>query len=127
MSGYVGKWNCTFHSGSQRLSFTATFAYTLGNNWMREIDSWPGGGDEGMYTYDASTRTWTSVVLDSGRGTTIFQAKETGTSTLVYHSVYPDTTMRLTIDRTSSKEYLVHFKQSKHGTVVQTNDTCARV
>lgn len=108
LDSLVGKWTCTYHVGSQQSSFSAAFAFTQDGNWLRETDSWPGGGDEGLITYVPTTRTWTTLVADSGRGATVFKAKETGSSTLVYHSIYPDSTLTVTYSYLSTTRYDVH-------------------
>ena len=104
----VGKWNCTYDSGSQQSSYSASFAFTQGGKWLRETDAWPGGGDEALMTYVPATRTWITMVADSGRGATTFQAKETGTTTLVYHSVYPNSAMTVTYRFVSATRFDVH-------------------
>ncbi len=109
LDSLVGKWTCTYHVGSQASSFAASFAFTQNKNWLRETDTWPGGGDEGLLTYVPATRTWTTLVADSGRGTTVFEAKDSGTSTLVYHSVYPNSaSMTVTYHFVNAKRYDVH-------------------
>lgn len=121
----VGNWTCTYRTGSQQSSFSASFAFTQDGNWLRETDAWPGGGDEGLITYAPATRTWTTMVADSGRGATILQAKDTGTSTLDYHSVFPDRTMTVTYQFVSAERYLVHAAiAGAHPTT--SADTCTK-
>jgi hypothetical protein len=108
LDGLVGKWTCTFASGAQKSTYSASFEFTQHGNWLRETDTWPGGGDEGLITYVPSTHLWTTVVADSGRGTTVFQAKETGSPTLVYHSLYPNNGMTVTYHYLSATRFDAH-------------------
>jgi hypothetical protein len=122
----IGSWTCTYTMGTQTSSYNATMSWAVGENWIHEHDTWTGGGDEGYYTYDPHKRQWTSTVLDSGRGTTVFVAGDSGNSRIVYHSVYPDTSMTDTIDRISPAKFTVHFSQTAGGKTTRSSDVCTK-
>ena len=123
----VGNWSCSYRIGAQRLSYQASFVYDMGNNWLRESDSWPGGGsDEAFITYDSKTRQWTQVVMENERTTTVFSAKGAGLSHIVYHSVFPKPGMTLTFDRVTHTRYTLHFQQINNGTTTTSSDTCTK-
>lgn len=123
----VGTWNCTYRAGKVQAKYTATFAYDMSGNWMRERDSWAGGGgDQAMFTYEPKRRNWTAVVTERERTTTIFRAGGANLSHLVYRSVYPDASMTDIFDRASSTQYTLHFTQTTGGRTVRSNDTCVK-
>ncbi|MGB8907134.1 MAG: hypothetical protein WCC84_00110 [Candidatus Cybelea sp.] len=122
----VGSWNCTYQMGKASLSYHATYAYDMKDNWMSERDAWKGGGgDQGMFTYDPK-RGWTIVVLEQDRTTTIFHATGKNAGHVAYHSVYPDASMTDVFDRVSSTRYTLHFKQKANGKTVTSTDTCVK-
>jgi hypothetical protein len=122
----IGSWTCSYTSGTQTSSYAATMSWAPGANWIRERDTWPGGGDEALYTYNPNKRQWTSVVVDSGRGTTLFVANNTGGTHIAYRSVYPDASMTDTIDRISPTKYTVHFMQTVGGKTIRSADVCTK-
>ncbi|MFY9664425.1 MAG: hypothetical protein WAL67_14280 [Candidatus Cybelea sp.] len=122
----VGSWNCTYQAGKASLSYHATYAYDMKDNWLSERDGWKGGGaDAGMFTYDPK-RGWTAVVIEPERTTTIFHATGANASHIVYHSLYPDASMTEAFDRVSSTRYTLHFKQKANGKTVTSIDTCVK-
>ena len=124
----VGTWHCTYHAGSQRIGYTATYAYDMGTNWMRESDSWKGGGqDESLLTYDPKMHAWTAVVMESQRATTLFRAKGDDSAHLTYRSVYPSSSFTNVFDRESQREYTLHFSGKINGRQVSSFDTCTKV
>jgi hypothetical protein len=124
----VGNWTCTYEvKGSPTATYAARYAYDLGGNWLRETDSWNGGGgDFGFFTYEPKTREWTSTVVDSGRGTTVFRARDDGTDRKAWHSVYPDTSMSLTLNKVSETEYTLSFTQTVNGKTNVSFDRCKK-
>jgi opacity protein-like surface antigen len=123
----VGTWNCTYNAGKTHVTYRATFAYDLGNNWMRESDSWTGGGgDLGMFTYEPQRHNWTAVVMENERTTTIFRAKGSNASYILYRSVYPDSSMTDLFERTSPTRYTLHFTQNAGGKTMKSNDVCVK-
>ena len=40
----VGTWNCTYQMGKASVSYHATYAYDMKDNWMSERDAVKGGG-----------------------------------------------------------------------------------
>jgi hypothetical protein len=124
----VGSWTCTYEvKGTPTATYAAKYDYALGNAWLRETDSWKGGGgDFGFFTYDPKTREWTSTVVDSGRGTTVFRAHDDGTDRKAWHSVYPDTSMTLTQNKVSATEYTLSFAQTMNGKTNVSFDRCKK-
>jgi len=123
----VGTWTCTYASGAMHQTYTATYAYDMGGNWLSERDSGSGGfSDLGMFTNDPRGHEWTFVVLDSGRNTTIFKAKDTGGDRPVWHSVFPDSSMTETFDKVSPTKYTTNFVQTAKGKTVRSSDTCVK-
>jgi hypothetical protein len=104
LSYLVGTWNCTYDAGSQKVTFTATYAYAMDNNWMRERDAWAGGGgEEGLLTYDLKAGEWTMVVMENDRTTTIFRGKGNADGThIAYRGVYPNNAFAEDFDRISA-------------------------
>lgn len=123
----AGSWNCTYHSGKTHLNYKAVFSYDMDGNWMTERDAWAGGGgDQGMFTYEPKRRSWSAVVLEPDRTTTLFRG--TGSPNhVVYRSVYPDASMVELFDRVSPTRYTLHFTQSARGKRVESTDTCKKV
>jgi hypothetical protein len=122
----VGTWNCTYQAGRASLSYHATYAYDMKDNWMSERDVWKGGGaDQGMFTFDPK-RGWTAVVILPDRTTTIFHATGKNGGHIVYHSVYPNASMTDLFDRVSSTRYTLHFKQKTNGKTMTSTDTCVK-
>jgi hypothetical protein len=123
----VGTWNCTFQSGKTHVSYKATYSNEMGGNWLRETDSWTGGGsDLGMITYEPKRHGWTAVILLSDRTTTLFRAAGSNPNHVSYRSVYPDASMTELFDRTSPTRYTLHYMQSAGGKTTKSTDVCVR-
>jgi hypothetical protein len=123
----VGTWNCTYEAGKTHVTYKAVFAYDLSNNWMRESDSWTGGGgDMGMFTYEPKRHGWTAVVVENQRTTTVFRSNGGNANHIVYHSVYPNASMTDVFDRTSPTRYTIHFTQSVGSKAMKSTDVCAK-
>jgi hypothetical protein len=122
----VGTWSCSYAAGTTRGRYTAAFSYDMAGNWLREQDSWTGGGgDLGMFTYERG-RGWTVVILEQDRTTTIMRATGDNPSYIVYRSVYPDASMTDVFDRTSPTRYTLNFTQSANGKMVKSIDICVK-
>lgn len=122
----VGTWKCTYQAAKTHLYYKATYSYDLGDNWLRESDSWAGGGsDLGMITYSPKERGWISVVL-FGRTTTVFHASGDNPNRVAYRSAYPDTTMTDLFERISSTRYTLHFAQTAGGKTLKSTDVCVK-
>jgi len=127
LSYLVGSWSCTYNAGTQHMNYTATYAYIMGNNWMREQDAWPGGGsDVGLTTYQPKTNTWTEIVAENERSTTVLRATGNDGGHRVYQSVYPNTPFTLVFDRVSETKYTLHFHGTYGGKMMTSNDTCTK-
>jgi hypothetical protein len=125
LSYLVGTWTCSFDSGKQHATYTAHFSYGTGNSWMREIDSWPGGGgDEALITSDPKSKLWTTSVVEAGT-TTLFVGKG-DPAHVVYHTVYPDANATERLDRVSAKEFTVHFAGMLDGQQMSSSDVCKK-
>jgi hypothetical protein len=123
----IGSWTCSYTLGKQTASYNATMSWALGGSWIRERDTWAGGGgDEGLFTYNPSKRQWTSVVIESNRVPTLFVADDTGSAHVAYRSVYPDASMIDAIDRISPTKYTVHFTQTVGGKTTHSVDVCTK-
>jgi hypothetical protein len=122
----AGTWNCSYDTGKTRITYRATFAYEMGDNWLRESDSWPGGGgDLGMFTYERN-RGWTAVVLESDRHTVIMRATGSDPNHIVYRSDYPDASMTDVFDRISATRFTLHFTQIGNGKAMKSHDICVK-
>ena len=99
MSFMTGTWTCSSTSNGKTQTYTAHWGFALRNTWLRQTDTWQGGGDEAMMTYVPRNREWRWVATESDGGITIFRAPDTGMAHIVYRSVYPDKTMSETYDR----------------------------
>jgi hypothetical protein len=123
----VGTWHCSYNSGKTHGAYTATFDYDLGGNWMRERDSWTGGGgDQGMFTYEPKRRGWTAIVIEEDRTTVVFHGAGNNANSIVYRSVYPDASMTDVFERKSATSYALHFTQSAGGKTTKSTDTCVK-
>jgi hypothetical protein len=123
----VGNWTCTYHLGAAHVTYKATFAYDMGGNWMHERDFWPGGGsDEALVTYEPKQHTWTAVVVENERTTTVFRANDFGAAHIVYQSVYPDASMTEVVDSVSPQRYALRFSRAANGKVMQSFDSCVK-
>ena len=123
----VGTWKCTYDAGKVRATYTATFAYDMNDNWLRERDSWNGGGgDFGLFTYDPKGQVWTELVVEQERTTTLFRGKGSDPNHVVYRSIYPDASMTDIFDRVSPAEYTLHFTQVAAGKTTRSTDTCMK-
>ncbi len=121
----VGTWNCTYEAGKTKVTYKATFSYDMNDNWIRESDSWKGGGNDlGMFTFENGG--WTTVVLEPNRSTTLFRASGKNPNHIVYRSVYPHAGMTDVFDRVSPTRYTLHFKQTAGGKTVESNDVCVK-
>jgi hypothetical protein len=127
LSYLVGSWNCTYNAGAQHIRYTATYAFVMGNNWMRERDAWAGGGsDVGLTTYEPKTNNWTEIVAENERSTTVFRAKGSDVGHRVYQSVFPNALLNLTFDRVSDTKYTLHFHGTYQGKTITSYDTCTK-
>lgn len=123
----VGTWNCTYQAGKTSVNYRATYSYDLGNNWLRENDSWThGGSDLGMITYEPRTRQWVSAVMDDQRSVVVFHAKGSDPSHLVYRSAYPNAGLTNVFDRLSSSLYTLHFSGNVGGRSLKSMDVCKK-
>lgn len=122
----AGNWKCTYDAGKTHVYYKATYSYDLNANWLRESDSWTGGGsDLGMITYEPKAHSWTSVILEN-RTTTVFRASGGNPNRIVYRSVYPTTAMTDVFERTSPTRYTLHFTQSAGGKTMKSTDVCVK-
>ncbi len=127
LHGLVGTWTCTYAIGSQRVTYKASFAYDMRNNWMRERDAWSGGGsDEDLFTYDPKAHAWTAIVVENERNAVVFRAYGSSADHVVYRSVYPDPSMTDVFDRLSPTKYTLHFSQRANGKTTNSSDTCVK-
>lgn len=127
LSYLAGAWKCEYRAGSQHITYTATFAYAMRNNWVHERDALAGGGgDEAWITYEPATRSWIQVVLEPQRSTTLFRAKGDSSAHLVYRSLYPNAGMKSTFDRVSRTRYTLHFSGTIGGHRIVSVDTCTK-
>jgi hypothetical protein len=123
----VGTWHCSYNAGKVHGAYTATFSYDLGGNWMRERDSWTGGGgDQGMFTYEPKRRAWSAVVIEEDRTTVVFRGAGNDANHIVYRSVYPDASMTDIFERRSATSYALHFTQNAGGKTTKSTDTCVK-
>lgn len=123
----IGTWTCSYAAGGQNVTYTATFAYDLGGNWIRERDAWPGGGgDLAFIKYVPKGSYWNTTVLEGDGSTTVFRGSGSGTH-VVYHIVYPTgTNATETFDRVSSTKYATHFSGMLEGQKMSATDTCTK-
>lgn len=122
----VGNWSCTYRAGKAGVTYAAVFSYDMGGNWLRERDSWRGGGsDEGLFTYDRRLRTWTAVIVENERSAVIFRGNG-DPAHITYRSIYPDTTMSETFDRHSTNQYTLHFSRTAGGKTMKSVDVCVK-
>src|SRR5947209_4635337 len=70
----VGSWNCTYRAGTVRFAYRTTYDYDRNGHILRQIASWPGGGDQELTAYNAQSRSWTATVLDGLGNATIMRA-----------------------------------------------------
>ncbi len=121
----VGTWNCTYNAGKVHANYKAIFSYDMSGNWLKESDSWAGGGgDLGMFTYEKGG--WTAVVLERERTTAVFHASGSDSNHVVYRSIYPHAGMTDIFDRVSATRFTLHFKQTAGGKTTSSNDTCVK-
>ena len=118
----VGDWQCTYHTGAQAQTFDASFAFAQNGNWLRETDTWKGGGDQGFITLDTGRHQWTEVVVDSGRGSTILRGADTGAMKLDLRSVFPDSRLHTVISKVDATHFTVAATQAG----VSSNDVCVK-
>ena len=122
----VGTWKCTYRAGSVTLPYEATYASDLDGHALRQVASWAGGGDEELLAYDAQHGGWTAVVFD-GQGTaTTMRASGSDPNHIAYRSVYPDTSIAVTLDKVSATEYTLHGTVRMGGKTITSVDTCLR-
>ena len=123
----VGTWSCSYNAGKNHITYKAVYAYDMANNWMRESDSWAGGGNDlGMLTYDPKHHGWTAVIVEPERSATIFRSDGGDYAHIVYHSMYPDTSMTEVFDRQSQTRYTLHFTQTGRGRTIKSTDLCLK-
>jgi hypothetical protein len=127
LSYLVGTWNCTYNAGGRHIAYTATYAYVMGNNWLRERDSSTGSfNDVGLTTYESKGNTWTEIVAGSDRSTTLFRANGSDGAHRAYRSVYPSALMTLNFDRVSDAKYTLHFTGTYEGKTMTSYDMCTK-
>lgn len=123
----IGTWSCSFTGAGQTASYTATYAYDLGNNWISQRDVWAGGGgDAGYLTYDGKKARWTYAVFESDRTTTIFHAGDDRPSHIVWLSVFPKAGMTDVFDEVSPRKYTLHFSGALGGKQMTSVDVCTK-
>ena len=122
----VGDWRCTYHMAGQAQTFDTSFAFAQSGNWLRETDTWKGGGDQGFITVDATRHQWTEVVVDSGRGTTVLRGPDAGTTKLDLRSVFPDTHLHTVMTRLDSRHFSVAATQAGASGTIASNDMCVK-
>lgn len=121
----VGTWKCTYQAGKTHVYYKAVYSYDLGGNWLRENDSWNGGGtDLGMITYSPKAHGWTEVVMEPERGGYVFHGTGDNPAHIVYRSVYPAADSTDVFERKSQTRYTLHFTQRAGGRTMQSADVC---
>ncbi len=127
MQYLVGSWSCTYEGGSQRIAYQTKYAFDLGGSWLRQRDSFAGGGsEEETLTFDPKHAVWTAVLIESAGTVTVFRATGSDARHIAYRSVYPDKTITEAFDRLSPTRYMLHFAQSTGKTVVKSIGTCLK-
>jgi hypothetical protein len=122
----VGTWKCTYRAGAVRFAYDATYAYDRDGHTLRQVASWPGGGDEELVAYDAQHGRWTAVVLDDQGTATVMRATGSDPNHVAYRSVYPDAGIAVKYDRVSATEYTLHGTVRSGGKTITSVDTCLR-
>jgi hypothetical protein len=122
----AGAWSCSSDFGGQQKTYVARWDYAPGNAWLRETDTWTGGGDVLMLTYVPQNRQWRAVITADDGSITVFEAPGTSTAHIAYRSAYPDATMTETFDRISTNKYATHFVQFVNKKTIRATDTCTR-
>lgn len=122
----VGAWNCTYRAGPTHFAYGATYAYDVDGGILREIASWPGGGDEELLSYDAHQRGWTAIVLDNQGNATLMRATGNDSRHIAYRSIYPDASIAVTFHRITATEYTLHGTVRMGGKTTMSVDTCVR-
>ena len=124
----IGKWSCSFAMGTQRGVYTATYAVALDGAGLLQTDTWTGGGgDAGMYSYDASTHRFNETVVVSSGQTTVFLGTPEGSKQIAYRSVYPDASAREIFQRISDSQYTLDYHQTQHGKTLSSKDICRKI
>jgi hypothetical protein len=121
----VGTWNCTYHAGTARFPYSATYTYDRGGQTLRESATWAGGGDEELLGYDPK-HGWTAVVFEDLGSTTILHGTGSNPNHIAYRSVYPDAGIAETFERLSATEYTLHATARSGGKTVTSFDTCVK-
>ena len=127
MNFMIGTWTCSTDFNGQKQTYKARFDYVLGNSWLRETDTWSGGGDMGMLAYVPQSRKWREVITEPDGSITVFQAPDAGVAHIAYRSVYPDASMSDTYDRVSMRQFTIHFIQSANAKTTRTSDVCTKI
>ena len=123
----IGVWSCTYAGGGQHATYTATYSYDLANNWIRQRDTWAGGGgDVGYLTRDPKGAGWTYAAFEIDRSTTVFRAKDAGAAHIVYRSAYPTTGWTDVFDKVSPTKYTLHFTGVIGGKAMTSADVCTK-
>ena len=122
----VGTWTCVYVGGGQHATYTATYAYDISNNWIRERDVWTGGGGDVAYlTYVPKEKIWTYAAFESDRTTTLFRGSG-DSQHITYRSVYPDGAYTDVFDRVSDKKYTLRFSGTMGGKPMKSVDVCTK-
>ena len=121
----VGTWNCAYSTGGQTSPYTATYAYVMNGNWLRERDVWSGGSVDNLFTYDANRNVFRVAVIKSDRTLQIFEAPASGEDKS-YRSVYPDDSASWSFERLSATHFKQHFEQSGNLAVIRFSDDCRK-
>lgn len=126
LSWMPGDWTCTAAMMGKTQTYKAHFAYGQGGRWMTEDDTWAGGGDRVQFTYVRSKQVWRAVVTESDGNVTVFVAPDTGLAHIAYASVYPDASMRDTLDRVTTRKYTMQFVQKTPKATITGHDVCIK-
>ena len=127
MQYLLGTWKCTFHGAGTQIAYTATYSRGFAKPWIRQTDTWTGGGsDEGLYAIDPGTKRWTAVFLEPNGSTTVLSAMPTGETRIDYNSAYPDHSATEIFQRVSGSQYTLNYSQTLHGKTTRSHDVCTK-
>jgi len=115
----IGTWTCSFG--------TAVFSYDLQNNYIRQTDTFSGGGGDVAYlTYVPKGSYWNWTVIEPQGSTTIFRGSGPATQ-ITFRTVYPAGDDGVEVfNRISDTKYSTTFNGTLEGKKYNATDTCTK-
>jgi hypothetical protein len=121
----VGRWNCSSTTAGKTTTYKAQYAYALGGQWLRTINTSGSSSSEDMMTY--ANHRWMVVDMEPFRAASVLAGPDRGAARITLTTVYPPRGLTTTFNRVSFTKYTLTFGGTLNGKPAHWVDVCTKV